>query len=247
MKAVSSGRTNFHSPQIPLTTSRRRRNSALFCRWSFDRTAPARPKILRPTLPSRPPRTISSHDRQRTPHRYALSFEIVFDGHCDHSPTDAGDSQIPMARAADRRPSDSRFPSGQVFERRPRLGPTASLCKGPTSENLHRSRHRVWWPIRRRVRCASEGLLPGVGSTLIYLYPLKGSARRRLGSRRTSPCHFTEPATAPASRWCAPGGPDIRSSAVARSTCRGRRRCRLLPCRSAWPRAARRPSRRPLA
>ena len=87
----------------------------------------------------------------------------------------------------------------------------------------------------------------GVGSTLINLYPLKGSARRRLGSRRTSPCHFTEPATAPASRWCAPGGPDIRSSAVARSTCRGRRRCRLLPCRSAWPRAARRPSRRPLA
>ena len=25
------------------------------------------------------------------------------------------------------------------------------------------SRHRVWWPIRRRVRCASEGLLPGGG------------------------------------------------------------------------------------
>ena len=90
---------------------------------------------------ARPPRTISSHDRQRTPHRYALSFEIVFNGHCDHSPTDAGDSQIPIARAADRRPSDSRFPSLEVFERRPRLGPTASLCKGPASENLHISRH----------------------------------------------------------------------------------------------------------
>src|SRR5208283_4459850 len=86
------------------------------------------------------PRKISSHDRQRIPHRYALSFEIVFDGHCDHSPTDAGDSQIPIARAADRRPSDSRFPSLKVFERRPRLGPTASLCKGPASENLHRLR-----------------------------------------------------------------------------------------------------------
>jgi len=90
----------------------------------------ARPKILRPTLPSTAARTISSHDRQRTPHRYALSFEIVFDGHCDHSPTDAGDSQIPIARAADRRPSDSRFPSLEVFERRPRLGPTAASAKG---------------------------------------------------------------------------------------------------------------------
>jgi hypothetical protein len=28
----------------------------------------------------------------------------------------------------------------KVFERRPRLGPTASLCKGPASENLHKSR-----------------------------------------------------------------------------------------------------------
>jgi hypothetical protein len=27
----------------------------------------------------------------------------------------------------------------EVFERRPRLGSTASLCKGPASENLHRS------------------------------------------------------------------------------------------------------------
>jgi hypothetical protein len=29
-----------------------RRNSALFCRWPFDCAAPARPKILRPALPS---------------------------------------------------------------------------------------------------------------------------------------------------------------------------------------------------
>src|SRR5208282_641430 len=102
-----------------------------------------------------PPRKISSHDRQRIPHRYALSFEIVFDGHCDHSPTDAGDSQIPIARAADRRPSDSRFPSLKVFERRPRLGPTASLCEGPASENLHRSGHSL-------IRSRTAGIDPSL-------------------------------------------------------------------------------------
>jgi len=46
---------------------------------------------------------------------------------------------VDVVRLADRRPSDSRFPSLEVFERRPRLGPTASLCKGPASENLHKS------------------------------------------------------------------------------------------------------------
>jgi hypothetical protein len=47
---------------------------------------------------ARPPRKTSSHCRQTTPLRRPLSVEIVFDGHCDHSPTAAGDSQIPIAR-----------------------------------------------------------------------------------------------------------------------------------------------------
>ena len=48
-----------------------------------------------------PPRRISSHCQRRTLTRYAPTFQIVFDGHRDHSPTDAGDSQIPMARFGD--------------------------------------------------------------------------------------------------------------------------------------------------
>jgi hypothetical protein len=50
--------------------------------------------------------------------------------------------------AACRRPSDSRFPSLEVFERRPHLGPTASLCKGPASENLHNLRRRATSAVR---------------------------------------------------------------------------------------------------
>ncbi len=41
---------------------------------------------------ARPQPKISSRGRQRTPLGYALSFEIVFDGHRHRSPTDAGDS-----------------------------------------------------------------------------------------------------------------------------------------------------------
>src|SRR5208283_710492 len=47
---------------------------------------------------ARPPRKTSSQRRQTTPLGRPLSFQIVFDGHCDHSSTAAGDSQIPIAR-----------------------------------------------------------------------------------------------------------------------------------------------------
>ena len=59
-------------------------------------------------------------------------------------------------------PADSRFPSLEVFERRPRLGPTASLCKGPASENLHKSSRShcagVKWQTLDQHQLAGEGV-----------------------------------------------------------------------------------------
>jgi len=62
-------------------------------RWSFDRAAPARPKMLRDS-PEHGRREQIYHDRQRTPIA-TLYPSNVFDGHLRPSPTDAGDSQIP--------------------------------------------------------------------------------------------------------------------------------------------------------
>jgi len=73
--------------------------------------APARPKILRPTLPSTAaenniiPMTGKEHPIA-TLYPSKSSLMVI----ATTPPTDAGDSQIPIARAADRRPSDSRFP-----------------------------------------------------------------------------------------------------------------------------------------
>jgi hypothetical protein len=60
---------------------------------------------------------------------HALSFEIIFDSHSGRSTTDASDSQFPIGRSGGNAP-DSRFPSLEVFERRPCLRGQQWLMKG---------------------------------------------------------------------------------------------------------------------
>ena len=68
-------------------------------REPFERTAGVRPKTPGRLARTRPPRKTSSHRRRGTPLGYAPSVEIAFDGHRDHPPTAADDSQIPIAPA----------------------------------------------------------------------------------------------------------------------------------------------------
>ena len=69
-------------------------------RWSFDRAAGARLNILQQPLPEQG-RSQKNHPVASREHLgYALSFQIVSDGHSDHSSTDAGDAQIPIAHGS---------------------------------------------------------------------------------------------------------------------------------------------------
>jgi hypothetical protein len=69
------------------------------------------PRVIRPRRwrsPKYPPAASPEQGRSQKNHplagrkhlAYALSFQIVFDGHSDHSSTNARDAQIPIANGS---------------------------------------------------------------------------------------------------------------------------------------------------